>query len=100
MCFSVEMKCTACGESTDKWHDASLSETAEDRTGHANVHYSAKCKLCAREYNLSKFYCIVRKKNSYSCYRIESPCTQKSNNLMVFTNYNCCVSKLNFCDLF
>jgi hypothetical protein len=62
MCFSVEMKCTACGESTDKWHDASLSETVEDRTGHANVHYSAKCKLCARENNLSKFNCIVTKK--------------------------------------
>ncbi|XP_023716867.1 UPF0587 protein GA18326 isoform X2 [Cryptotermes secundus] len=47
------MKCTACGESTNKWHDVSLSETVEDRTGHANMHYSAKCKLCVRENNLS-----------------------------------------------
>ncbi|XP_021929448.1 UPF0587 protein C1orf123 isoform X2 [Zootermopsis nevadensis] len=47
------MKCTACGESTNKWHDVSLSETVMDRTGHTNVHYSAKCKLCFKENNLS-----------------------------------------------
>ncbi|KAJ9595755.1 hypothetical protein L9F63_013074, partial [Diploptera punctata] len=49
----LKLKCTACGEQSDKWHDVSLSETMEDRTGHANVHYSAKCKLCLKENNLS-----------------------------------------------
>jgi len=53
------MKCTACGESMDKWHDVSLSETVEDRTGHANMHFSAKCKFCVKENNLSEFHYLV-----------------------------------------
>ncbi|PSN57430.1 UPF0587 protein [Blattella germanica] len=40
------MKCSSCGEESDKWHDLSLSETVEERTGHSQVHYAAKCKLC------------------------------------------------------
>ncbi|XP_069686945.1 UPF0587 protein CG4646 isoform X2 [Periplaneta americana] len=52
-CWYLKLKCTACGEASDKWHDVSLSEIFEDRTGHANVHYAAKCKLCVKENNLS-----------------------------------------------
>lgn len=50
--FSLKLKCTSCGESSDKWHDVIESQTFPGKTGRSENNYIAKCKLCGRENSL------------------------------------------------
>lgn len=50
--FLLKLKCTNCGESSEKWHDVVESQTFPGKTGKTENNYIAKCKLCGRESNL------------------------------------------------
>lgn len=50
--FLLKLKCTSCGESSDKWHDVCESHKFPGKTGKSENNYIAKCKLCSRENNL------------------------------------------------
>ncbi|KAJ8969198.1 hypothetical protein NQ314_001869 [Rhamnusium bicolor] len=50
--FLLKIKCSSCGEISDKWHDVTESQTYPGKTGKSENHYIAKCKLCGRENNL------------------------------------------------
>lgn len=50
--YSLKLKCTSCGESSDKWHDVCESQTYPGKTGRSENHFIAKCKLCGRENSL------------------------------------------------
>lgn len=47
--FVIKLKCTSCGEESDKWHDVTENTTFPSRFPKAETHYIAKCKLCGRE---------------------------------------------------
>lgn len=47
--FLLKLKCTSCGEVSDKWHDVMESQTYPGKTGKSENNYIAKCKLCGRE---------------------------------------------------
>ena len=47
--FSFKLKCTGCGETSDKWHDVIESEKFPGKTGRSENNYIAKCKMCGRE---------------------------------------------------
>ncbi|CAG9767253.1 unnamed protein product [Ceutorhynchus assimilis] len=50
--FSLKLKCTGCGEVSDKWHDIIESEKFPGKTGRSENNYIAKCKMCGRENSL------------------------------------------------
>ncbi|KAJ8979372.1 hypothetical protein NQ317_004129 [Molorchus minor] len=50
--FLLKLKCTSCGETSDKWHDIIESQTFSGKTGRSENNYIAKCKLCGRENSL------------------------------------------------
>lgn len=48
--FYFKLKCSNCGELSDKWHDLTESErTAEDSRNPDGFNFYMKCKLCSRE---------------------------------------------------
>lgn len=48
--FSLKIKCSNCGEVSDKWHDLSESEHMnEDSRNQKGFNFYMKCKLCSRE---------------------------------------------------
>ncbi|XP_050512574.1 UPF0587 protein CG4646 [Diabrotica virgifera virgifera] len=47
--FLLKLKCTSCGEESNKWHDVSEAVTFPGKTGKSENNYIAKCKLCSRE---------------------------------------------------
>lgn len=47
--FLLKLKCTNCGENSDKWHDIIESEKFAGKTGRSENNFIAKCKLCGRE---------------------------------------------------
>ncbi|XP_018319686.1 UPF0587 protein CG4646 [Agrilus planipennis] len=47
--YLLKMKCTNCGEVSDKWHDVSEARTYPTKMGKKDTHFLAKCKLCGRE---------------------------------------------------
>lgn len=48
--FFLKIKCSNCGEVSDKWHDLSESErTNEDSRNPKGFNFYMKCKLCSRE---------------------------------------------------
>lgn len=47
--FSLKLKCTGCGEVSEKWHDVTESEKFPGKTGRSENNYIAKCKMCGRE---------------------------------------------------
>ncbi|XP_060522428.1 UPF0587 protein CG4646 [Cylas formicarius] len=50
--FMLKLKCTGCGEVSDKWHDIVESQTFPGKTGRSENNYIAKCKMCGRENSL------------------------------------------------
>ncbi|KAF7282088.1 UPF0587 protein GA18326 [Rhynchophorus ferrugineus] len=50
--FSLKLKCSGCGEISDKWHDVTESERFPGKTGRSENNYIAKCKMCGRENSL------------------------------------------------
>lgn len=48
--FFVKVKCTNCGEASEKWHDLTESDTVnEDSRNPKGFNFYMKCKLCSRE---------------------------------------------------
>lgn len=48
--FFLKLKCSNCGEQSDKWHDITESErTNEDSRNPDGFNFYMKCKLCSRE---------------------------------------------------
>ncbi|CAH1993253.1 unnamed protein product [Acanthoscelides obtectus] len=47
--FLLKLKCTSCGEITEKWQDICESLKYPGKTGRSENNYIAKCKLCGRE---------------------------------------------------
>lgn len=48
--FFFKLKCSNCGEPSDKWHDITESERVQDDSRHPNgFNFHMKCKLCSRE---------------------------------------------------
>lgn len=48
--FFLKIKCTNCGESSDKWHDIIEDEHVNaDSRNPAGSNFYMKCKLCSRE---------------------------------------------------
>ncbi|XP_050302298.1 CXXC motif containing zinc binding protein [Anthonomus grandis grandis] len=50
--FALKLKCSACGEISDKWHDVNESDKFPGRTGRSEHHYVGKCKMCGRDNTL------------------------------------------------
>jgi len=48
----LKLKCTNCGEISDKWHDICLSETVSQKGGRGETNFACKCKMCGRENTL------------------------------------------------
>lgn len=58
--FFLKLKCTNCGEQSEKWHDLTESEHVnEDSRNPKGSHFFMKCKLCSRENSID----IVEKSN-------------------------------------
>lgn len=48
--FFLKIKCSNCGEVSDKWHDLCENEhTNEDSRNPKGSNFYMKCKLCSRE---------------------------------------------------
>lgn len=48
--FFLKVKCSNCGEVSDKWHDIEEDERAQgDSRNQDGFHFYMKCKLCSRE---------------------------------------------------
>lgn len=48
--FFIKIKCSNCGEESEKWHDLTENERVnEDSRNPEGFHFYAKCKLCNRE---------------------------------------------------
>lgn len=48
--FFFKIKCTNCGEQSDKWHDLTESERVNEDSRNPNgFNFYMKCKLCSRE---------------------------------------------------
>ena len=54
--WNLKLRCTSCGESTDKWHTINPLETFPVAAGKGKVNLVIKCKLCGRSNNL--FMCL------------------------------------------
>ncbi|XP_057671733.1 UPF0587 protein CG4646 [Diorhabda carinulata] len=50
--FLVKIKCTSCGEESNKWHDISENTKYPGKTGKSENNFIAKCRLCGRENSL------------------------------------------------
>lgn len=51
--FFIKVKCTNCGEDSDKWHSVVESErTNEDSRNPKGFNFYIKCKFCGRENSL------------------------------------------------
>lgn len=48
--FNLKLKCTSCGEISEKWQV--INETDKIETARSETNYLAKCKLCSRENTL------------------------------------------------
>ncbi|XP_067626428.1 UPF0587 protein CG4646 [Eurosta solidaginis] len=60
--FFVKVKCTNCGETSEKWHDITESERlqgASDSRNPDGFNFYMKCKMCSRENSID----IVEKTN-------------------------------------
>lgn len=58
--FFIKIKCTNCGEESDKWHDITESErTQQDSRNPDGFNFYMKCKMCSRENTID----IVEKTN-------------------------------------
>ncbi|XP_053979765.1 CXXC motif containing zinc binding protein [Hylaeus anthracinus] len=49
----LKFTCSSCGEVSEKWNYASLSEFTPALRGNAVTHFMSKCKLCSRENSMS-----------------------------------------------
>ncbi|KAG4070393.1 hypothetical protein HA402_006535 [Bradysia odoriphaga] len=48
--FFIKIKCSNCGEESEKWHDLTEDETTnEDSRNPKGFNFYMKCKLCSRE---------------------------------------------------
>lgn len=47
--FFLKLKCSNCGEESEKWHDITESERTEDARNPNGFNLKMKCKLCSRE---------------------------------------------------
>lgn len=48
--FFVKIKCSNCGEESEKWHDLTEADTVgEDSRNPKGFNFYMKCKLCSRE---------------------------------------------------
>lgn len=48
--FYIKVKCTNCGEESNKWHDLTEEERInEDSRNPKGFNFYMKCKLCSRE---------------------------------------------------
>lgn len=48
--FFLKIKCSNCGEQSDKWHDLTESERINAESRNPNgFNFYMKCKLCSRE---------------------------------------------------
>lgn len=48
--FFLKVKCTNCGEASEKWHDLTEADTVnEDSRNPKGFNFYMKCKLCSRE---------------------------------------------------
>lgn len=48
--FFLKVKCTNCGEASEKWHDLTEADTVnEDSRNPKGFNFFMKCKLCSRE---------------------------------------------------
>lgn len=45
----LKFTCSSCGETSDKWNYASISDSIPAQHGSAVNHFVSKCKLCSRE---------------------------------------------------
>ncbi|KAL1489142.1 hypothetical protein ABEB36_014084 [Hypothenemus hampei] len=61
--FSLKLKCTGCGEVSNKWHIITEAETFPGKTGRSENNYIAKCKMCGRENSLD---IVARSNASYT----------------------------------
>lgn len=50
--FLLKLKCSNCGEISNKWHDVIESQSFDAKMGKSKTHFLAKCKLCGRENSL------------------------------------------------
>lgn len=50
--YYVKIKCSSCNEESDKWHDISLSDSVELKSGRASSNFVFKCKFCGKENQL------------------------------------------------
>ncbi|XP_031640030.1 UPF0587 protein CG4646 [Contarinia nasturtii] len=58
--FFLKLKCTNCGEQSEKWHDLTESERVNEDSRNPNgFNFFMKCKLCSRENSID----IVEKSN-------------------------------------
>lgn len=58
--FFLKLKCSNCGEQSEKWHDITESErTNEDSRNPDGFNFYMKCKLCSRENSID----IVERSN-------------------------------------
>ncbi|EDW47690.1 UPF0587 protein CG4646 [Drosophila sechellia] len=59
--FFLKLKCTNCGEKSEKWHDITESERVQqDSRNAAGFNFFMKCKMCSRENSVD----IVEKSNA------------------------------------
>lgn len=59
--FFLKLKCSNCGEQSDKWHDITESERVQqDSRNAAGFNFFMKCKMCSRENSID----IVDKSNA------------------------------------
>ncbi|XP_043259789.1 CXXC motif containing zinc binding protein [Colletes gigas] len=49
----LKFTCSSCGEKSEKWNYASLSESTPLQKRNAVTHFTSKCKLCSRENSMS-----------------------------------------------
>ena len=48
--FFLKMKCSNCGEQSEKWHDLTENEKQHEDSRNPNgFNFFMKCKLCSRE---------------------------------------------------
>lgn len=48
--FFIKIKCSNCGEESEKWHDLTEEDTTnEDSRNPKGFNFYMKCKLCSRE---------------------------------------------------
>lgn len=48
--FFLKLKCTNCGEESDKWHDITESERVQQSSRTPDgFNFYMKCKMCSRE---------------------------------------------------